>query len=172
MPIMDVNTYKDIAAKFNTEEDVRAETNRFLKNTCEAFGIKINDSGHEITSAYGGRADSIYSDVIIEYKSPKINLLSDRGFSEVIDGRNDKDRGLRHYLVNFSLEKAYNNTELFLETLKNKVGVGFNGKAFIFARFIPANTKTELFFQSKTKVFPPEVNSCQNVNLIPIAVKH
>ena len=110
--------YKELAKNFKTEEDVRAETNMYLKILCEQFGISTKDSGHEITSYFGGRADSMYSDVIIEYKSPKINLKTQKGFDEVVYGRDDKDHGLFHYLVNFSLQDSLNDNDLFVESIR------------------------------------------------------
>jgi hypothetical protein len=162
---IDISAYKERSKQFKTEEDVRVETNHFLRNNCDQFGIEINDSGHEVTSVFGGRADSIYSNVIIEYKSPAVDLSKQTGCNEVVFGRNGKDRGLRDYLVNFSLEKAHGSPDLFLDALINKVGIGFNGHNFIFVRYVRSNTKTDLFLPDKTKPFPKEINSIQPVEL-------
>jgi len=162
---MYIHEYSTRSKEFRTEEDVRAETNHFLRNACTLLGIKLRNSGHEVTSVFGGRADSIYSDVIIEYKSPNVDLCSDRGKSEVIDGRDDKDRGLRHYIVNFSLENSHNSQELFLDVLLSKIGIGFNGRTFILARYVLSDKRTILFFDGKTKSFPREININQPVEL-------
>lgn len=110
----------------------------------------------------GGRADSIYSDVIIEYKAIDIDITTGKGFKEVVYGRDDKDHGLFHYLINFSLEKAHNDSD-FLNILKDKVGVGINGKAFIFARFVDSESLTDLYDAKKTKDFPENISKTQKI---------
>ncbi|MDR1329149.1 MAG: N-6 DNA methylase [Oscillospiraceae bacterium] len=166
MQTISLDKYRSLAKKFNTEEDVRAETNHFLRESCDTFGIHLTDSGHEVTSVFGGRADSIYSDVIIEYKSPAVDLRSEKGFNEVILGRDHKDRGLMHYLINFSLEESHSDSALFIDTLTSKVGVGFNGATFVFARFIHSTQVTNLFDKAKTKSFPVGINANQPVTLV------
>jgi hypothetical protein len=161
---LNIEKYREISQQFITEEDVRAETNMFLRVSCDAFGISLRDSGHEVTSFYGGRADSMYSDVIIEYKAPGVNLNSTKGYNEVIYGRDARDHGLFHYLINFSLENAHNNNEMFLKLLKDRVGVGFNGRTFIFARFVDSAKTTLLYDEGKTKTFPDEITTAQRVD--------
>ena len=63
-----VDVYRERAARFSNEEEVRIGTNELLKELIEDFGIDHLEESHETTSIHGGRADSIYSDVIIEYK--------------------------------------------------------------------------------------------------------
>ncbi|MDD6338203.1 MAG: N-6 DNA methylase [Lentisphaeria bacterium] len=159
---MDINTsvavFKRKTLKFKTEEDVRAETNMFLRQLCEKRGIALQEasSGHEVSSIHGGRADSMYSNVIIEYKAPKIDITTSKGISEVIEGRDARDHGLKHYLINFALEdNLLCDDDLFQKSLFRKIGVGFNGKSFIFARYLPSNsTIINISLSGKTKKIP------------------
>jgi len=155
--------YKKKAQSFKNEEEVRIGTNTFLEQLSKYFGFSLRNAAHEITSAFGGRADSMYSDIIFEYKTPDL-LFNARGVKEVIDGRDNKDRGLRHYLVNFSLEECINtNNEYFYRALTDKVGIGFNGRTFVFARYIVSESATDLFSPNKTKDFPSQISNIQRV---------
>ena len=84
----------------------------------------------------GGRADSIYSNLYFEFKKPN-KFRTKKGISEALDGRDEKDRGLKHYLVNFTIDDSQNtDNDYFKDLLKNRVGVGFDGSKFIFARYL------------------------------------
>ena len=134
-----VSKFKQQTLLFRTEEDVRAETNAFLRELCKKHNIRLSESsGHEVSSVHGGRADSMYSNIIFEYKAPSVDLTKKKGIDEVIDGRDEHDHGLKHYLINFSLEEHTNsNNEIFRATQWKKIGIGFNGKSFILADIPP-----------------------------------
>jgi len=159
----DITDFRRRVRGLNTEEDVRIATSEFLTRLSGVTFSAI-DGRHEVVSAYGGRADSVYQDVIFEYKAPQL-IASPRGQAEVLEGRpGSTDRGLRHYLVNFALdEAAAGDDEGFGRLLSSKVGVGFDGTTFIFARYTPSSTPLELFDPSKTKEFPRGVCSSRNV---------
>lgn len=163
-----VNEYKEKSKSFVNEEEVRIATNELLKEIAKDYKIDFFEEGHERSSIHGGRADSIYSDIIIEYKS--LNLLSrEKGKKEALDGRDDKDRGLRHYLINFTLDEYKSNViddELFVETLINKVGIGFDGKTMIFARYIKTDEEQEIFDVKKTNKIPDTLSKKQKVKFI------
>ena len=136
------------------EEDVRSSFATVLKELSTAMGFNLQLTGHEVISAHGGSADSVYDNVIFEYKAPKkFNLQN--GINEALYGRINSvtDRGLFHYLVNFALDEASGYDDEFLALLKSKIGVGFDGYKFIFCRFIESDSEINLYFKDKTREF-------------------
>lgn len=57
-----------------SEDDIKGASNIFFNKIGEALDISIS-SHNEITSAFGGRVDSIYNNIYFEYKIPNSNLL-------------------------------------------------------------------------------------------------
>lgn len=152
-----ISKFKTNVATSNNEEDIRLHTNIFLDSIISFYKLdkKINS---EVSSIQGGRADSIYSNLIFEFKKPN-KFSSQKGVDEAIFGRDDKDRGLYSYLVNFSLEElGKGDNEYFDYILLSKVGVAFDGKTFIFFRYKASNENINLFIENKTKKFPENIN--------------
>lgn len=145
------------------EEDVRIYTNILLDNLSNYYGLN-KKTINEVSSVQGGRADSIYSDIIFEFKTPgKFN--SQRGIDEAIYGRDNKDRGLFTYLVNFSLEElGKGDASYFDYILLSKVGIAFDGNVFVFFRYKENLTETDLFIKRKTKTFPSGISSKRHLN--------
>lgn len=127
-----------------SEDDIKGASNIFFNDIGKALGISIS-SHNEITSAYGGRIDSVYNNIYFEYK--KLNLFSKPnydGIKEAVYGRDEKDRGLFHYLVNFALQESHGDIDRFLHYLTSSVGVGFDGSKFVFCRF-KLSSKTTIY---------------------------
>ncbi|SFK25725.1 N-6 DNA Methylase [Porphyromonadaceae bacterium KH3CP3RA] len=145
------------------EEDVRIYTNILLDNLSNYYGLN-KKTINEVSSVQGGRADSIYSDIIFEFKTPgKFN--SQKGIDEAIYGRNKKDRGLFTYLVNFSLEElGKGDASYFDYILLSKVGIAFDGNVFVFFRYKENLTETDLFIKRKTKTFPSGISSKRHLS--------
>jgi len=155
--------FKKSCESAKNEEDVRLATNIFLDGLTSVFELKKNISS-EVTSLQGGRADSIYSDIIFEFKTPK-KFNNQKGIDEAIYGRDEKDRGLFHYLVNFSLEQIKNSdNEYFKYILTSKIGVGFDGSKFIFCRFKNSDSEILIKHSYKTKKFPINISEKQNLD--------
>lgn len=154
--------FKNACEKAKGEEDIRVAANIFLDGLTSFFKIEKHTFS-EVTSLQGGRADSVYSNIIFEFKSPgKFN--NHKGVDEAVYGRDEKDRGIFHYLVNFSLEQIGNSdNEYFKYILTSKVGVGFDGRRFIFCRFIRSDGLLEINDELKTKEFPVQIASKQNL---------
>lgn len=146
-----IDKFKKNCKSAKTEDDVKREINIFVHGVNEHYNLDIQSS-NERTSIHGGRADSIYNDVIVELK--KLRLFKTKeGVYESLWGRDEKDHGLYHYLINFSLDNCHNDEFLFLNLLTSKVGVGFDGDKFIFCRFKKSENGTQLE-DGKTKKFP------------------
>lgn len=158
-----ITKFKDNSLSSKNEEDVRIHTNIFLDNISEFYGLNKTVSS-EVSSIQGGRADSIYSDIIFEFKKPK-KFKTQNGIDEAIFGRDDKDRGLYSYLVNFSLEElAKGDDEYFEQILLSKVGIGFDGKTFVFYRYKKSNESINLLVNKKTKKFPKRIDNKRNLS--------
>jgi methylase of polypeptide subunit release factors len=112
------------AALADKEEEIRIEVERQLAFIEREAGVKL-EGRHEFTIAQG-RADSVYTRVLIEYKNPSspASRLGPRGDSpgskKVVEQIKERFHGLRD-------EHHQPLTSLF--------GVGFDGKYFIFVRF-------------------------------------
>lgn len=147
-----VKDFKHACAKANTEDDIKRECNLFFANISKLYGIEIN-TDNEKTSMHGGRADSIYNHIIFELKKPHL-FDSSEGVNEALYGRNELDHGIKHYLVNFSLDECHNDENLFVNNLISKVGVGFDGYKFVFGRYKYSNIHNNIFDKKRTKRKP------------------
>ena len=95
-----IEQFKQQCLVASNEEEIRIASNFFISIICQQFGL--TDTVHnEISSVYGGRADSIYSNILFEYKKPN-HFRTNDGVEEALRGRKSSktDRGLFHYLIN------------------------------------------------------------------------
>lgn len=154
---------KERCSSAKNEEEIRVAGHMFISAVCSQLGLKEQIS-NEISSVFGGRADSIYSNILFEYKKPN-HFKSDDGIQEAITGRknNSTDRGLFHYLINFALEQSSNDDAQFESILLSKVGIAFDGSTFAFCRFKKSNTEINLFDKNKTKSFPKSIKRNRNL---------
>lgn len=151
-----IDSFKAKCEAAHSEDDVKREINLFVSKIGESYNLDINIS-NERTSIHGGRADSIYNDVIVELKKLRLfTKANNEGLNEAIWGRDDKDHGLYHYLINFSLDTCHNDELLFVNTLTSKIGVGFDGSQFVFCRFKKSISGRLLYDKKKTKNFPEQ----------------
>ncbi|MBO5888051.1 MAG: hypothetical protein J6Q60_08580 [Bacteroidaceae bacterium] len=147
-----ITDFKSSCLATKTEDDVKRVCNQFFKDISRLYGIKINFD-NEKTSLHGGRADSIYNHIIFELKKPHLLETKD-GVNEALYGRNASDHGIKHYLVNFSLDECHNDESIFINNLLSKIGVGFDGNSFVFGRYKKSNLENEIFEKKKTKRKP------------------
>lgn len=155
-----IEQYKNQCDIARTEDDIKGASNIFFNAIGLRLGIQI-DSHNEITSAHGGRVDSIYNNIYFEYK--KKGLFEAHGTDEAVYGRDEKDHGLFHYLVNFALEESNGDEQRFLHYLTSSVGVGFDGEKFVFCRFKESLNETILYHSYKTKRYPSTISHIQKV---------
>ena len=165
-----IEKFRKSSLSSKNEEDVRIATNIFIDGATNFYGLSKKTSS-EVSSIQGGRADSIYSDIIFEFKKPK-KFATQKGIDEALHGRDDSDRGLFNYIVNFSLEElGKGNNEHFENILLSKIGVGFDGKCFVFSRFKKSSHDLNLFIAKKTKKFPAEISKSRNLSFEVEVVK-
>jgi len=115
-----------------TEEDVRTATISFLKNLAREVGVDVKIQ-NEMVVLTGGRIDSLFDNIIFEFKKPSY-FDTPRGITEAIEGRDGKG-GLVSYMISRSLADSVDIGD-FKKYLAAKVGIGFDGKSFIFVRYV------------------------------------
>lgn len=104
---------------------------------------KISEYSSETTCLAGGRADATFQNISFELK--KYNHFStNRGIEEALYGRNNRDHGLYDYLISNSNVVQWDSKSSQCKKLFSQVGVGFDGKKFIFCRFCPGREEVHL----------------------------
>lgn len=108
----------------------------------------------------GGRTDATFQNISFEFKEFGY-FDKEKGIEEALYGRkNTKDHGLYDYIISDSSIKESDDEKEILSKLKKGIGVGFDGKSFLFARFIPSTSKQPIN-TSKVKIRLP-----QTLNLV------
>jgi len=115
-----------------TEEDVRLATYTFLRNLTKEVGVNVKMQNEKVVLT-GGRIDSLFDNIVFEFKKP-FYFKKEGGIKESINGRKEKG-GLIEYLVSIAIDES-TNLEDFLKNLSTKIGIGFDGKSFIFVRYV------------------------------------
>lgn len=139
-----INELKRKCSSALNEEEVRIATNIFLDKINDDFDVVDIVKHNEFTLLKGGRVDSVYSNILFEFKTPN-KFNSDEGKHEAIYGRDDTDRGLFHYLINSSIENNDIDDDYFRYLISTKIGVGFDGNRFIFCRFTESNDTINIY---------------------------
>jgi hypothetical protein len=137
----------------SSEEDVRIATVKFLRELASEVGVQVKILNEKAVIS-GGRIDSLFEDIIIEFKKPSY-FDSPAGITEAIEGRK-QGGGLKEYMLSKACSESAN-IEDFKKYLSMKVGIGFDGKSFIFARYV-FNISQEIDlteYRQKLKVTPP-----------------
>lgn len=91
----------------------------------------------------GGRTDATFQNIYFELKKEG-KFSSESGVMEALYGRNNKDHGLYDYILSGSGISENDDVTLLIKKLATGIGVGFDGRSFVFARFIPSTQKTIL----------------------------
>ena len=63
---------------------------------------------------------------------------------EALDGRDQSEHGLYDYIVSSAGIKKDDREETVLGKITNGIGIGFDGRQFLFARFIPCPQKNKI----------------------------
>jgi len=137
---------KDELRGVQTEEDVRLATFHFLKELTKEMGVNVKIYNEKIVLT-GGRIDSLFDNVVFEFKKPAY-FDSTSGIEEAVKGRKEKG-GLIEYISSIALDES-DSLEEFKKHLSNKIGIGFDGKSFIFCRYV-FNIDTEVDFVNYKK---------------------
>ena len=120
------------------EEDVRLGTHHFLVELTKELGINVKIYAERVVIT-GGRIDSLFDNIVFEFKEPD-RFRTDAGVQEAVQGRLHKGKrkgGLVEYIVSQAVSESRDVDDLS-KNLSTKIGIGFDGKAFVFVRFVPA----------------------------------
>lgn len=86
----------------------------------------------------GGRTDATFQNISFELKKEDY-FCNQTGVDEALYGRNNRrDHGLYDYIIANANINSADPAEIITYKLLHSIGVGFDGKRFVFARFIPA----------------------------------
>lgn len=121
---------------FNNESDVQIQFYAtIIKPILEVFAPNlVGLYDNEPRFIKGGRADAVFQNLAFEIKSyNKFETLN--GIKEALEGRNERDSGLYEYIFELAQLTANDTTDDMVKKLTSQVGIGFDGKQFLFARF-------------------------------------
>lgn len=123
-----------------SEEDVRLATFTFLKELTKEIGVHAKIQNEKVVLS-GGRIDSLFDNIVFEFKKPA-HFDSKNGANEAVEGRTGKG-GLIEYLLSIAVVES-NNLEEFKDHLSTKLGIGFDGKSFVFLRYVKTADELEI----------------------------
>ena len=95
----------------------------------------------------GGRTDATFQNISFEYKKYSY-FNTHNGIKEAIIGRGGTDHGLYDYIISNSGITSDDSDASCINKLIHGIGVGFDGKQFIFARFVPSNTPETIYIDN------------------------
>ena len=141
---------------FNNEDDVKIHFHSDLVKPIlrEVNPNKVSQYHSEATLIAGGRTDATFQNISFEFKKYDY-FRTERGIREALFGRNNTDHGLYDYIISNAGICDTDTQEDIVKKLSNGIGVGFDGKSFIFARFI-SSPKKEVINTSKVSVNIPD----------------
>lgn len=130
---------------FKNEDDIKIH---FHSDIIEPILKEFNPQmvGHyhsEHVLKYGGRTDATFQNISFEFKK-EAYFDKQSGIDEAVRGRNELDHGLYDYLISNAEIDDKDDIDLKIKKILSGIGVGFDGKQFVFARFIPSTQKKSL----------------------------
>lgn len=137
---------------FNNEADVQfqfyAEIAQPILSNMNKIGSIQYSFNNEQKFLKGGRADAVFENIAFEIK--KFAYFDNKkGIEEALYGRNKKDSGLYEYLLELAqIDLSEDDEATQIQKITHQIGIGFDGKRFIFARFATTHS-TELLAISK-----------------------
>ena len=146
---------------FNNEDDIKIHFHSdIIKPLLEELNPEMAGQYHsEDVLKAGGRTDATFQNISFEFKKERyFNKAS--GVSEAVYGRDSTDHGLHDYILSNAGIFVNDKIDTKVKKILSGIGVGFDGKQFIFARFIPSTQKNVLD-TSKVKV---NINEAVNID--------
>lgn len=151
---------KDVLREAKNEEDVRLGTYKFLMDLSRDLSINVKIYNERVVLT-GGRIDSLFDNVIFEFKKPG-HFRTDSGIEEAVKGRVYGERrkgGLVQYLLSLAINES-RNVEDLQHSLSTKIGVGFDGESFVFVRYIFSETEEIPLSELKEQI--------ENASVLPV----
>ncbi|OOF38932.1 methyltransferase [Rodentibacter rarus] len=124
---------------FNNEADVQFQFYAEIAQPILANMNKIGSIQYAINNEQkflkGGRADAVFENIAFEIK--KFAYFDNiKGIDEALYGRNEKDSGLYEYILELAqIDLLEDDETAQIQKITHQIGVGFDGKQFVFARF-------------------------------------
>ena len=142
---------------FNNEDDIKIHFHSdIVKPILKNFNPEMaNQYKSEDILLSGGRTDATFQNISFELKKDN-KFSNESGVNEALYGRDDRDHGLYDYLISNAGINGMDDSDDITRKLLNGIGVGFDGRKFIFARFIPSSKKN-ILNTSKVNI-PIELN--------------
>lgn len=137
--------YEFRSNRFRNEDDIKIH---FFSDIVEPILQKVNPTmvhqylSENVLSA-GGRTDATFQKIAFEFKKEG-RFDSNSGIQEALYGRNERDHGLYDYIISGSGIIPEDDNATIVKKLSVGIGVGFDGKQFIFARFISSPQKHKI----------------------------
>lgn len=130
---------------FKNEDDIKVRFHsEIVKPLLDELNPEMAGLYHsEDKLIVGGRTDATFQNISFEFKKEGY-FSKQSGIDEALYGRNGKDHGLYHYIIGNADINVNGKEEDIIKKLCNGIGVGFDGKQFIFARFVPCSQKNEI----------------------------
>lgn len=130
---------------FHNEDDIKIHFHSdIIKPILKCINPSLyNNYRSEQTFIAGGRSDATFQNISFEFKKESL-FKYERGINETLYGRNYKDHGLYDYILSNSGIKTNDSEVSITKKIINSIGIGFDGKNFIFARFIPSTQKNKI----------------------------
>lgn len=141
---------KELEAKFkknsfNNEDDIKIYFHSdIVKPLLEELNPNMAGQYHsENVLKAGGRTDATFQKISFEFKKEGyFNRTS--GIKEALYGRDNSDHGLHDYILSNAEIDVNDKIDVIIKKIMAGIGVGFDGKQFIFARFIPSTQKKKI----------------------------
>ena len=130
---------------FHNEDDIKIHFHSdIVKPILQEFNPKLaSQYRSEDRLLAGGRSDATFQNVLFELKKLD-HFKTQKGIDEALFGRNDADCGLYDYILSNAGIGNGDSPDEKTRKILNGMGVGFDGKHFVFARFVPSPKKNQL----------------------------
>lgn len=144
---------------FRNEDDIKIH---FHSDIVKPILKEVNPSMlHQYRSedvlCSGGRTDATFQVITFELKKEN-RFATEAGIKEALYGRDDRDHGLYDYIVSNSGIQPNDNDLTITKKLSSGIGVGFDGRQFLFARFISSPQKNEINTSKLSVEIPRPIN--------------
>lgn len=137
---------------FNNEDDIKIYFHSdIVKPLLEELNLEMAGHYHsEDVLKAGGRTDATFQNISFEFKKEGY-FDKASGIKEAVYGRDNADHGLHDYILSNAGITVNDKIDIVVKKIMSGIGVGFDGKQFIFARFIPS-TQKKMIDTSKVKI--------------------
>lgn len=148
---------KDLEIKFkkntfNNEDDIKLHFHSdIVKPLLEELNPEmVGQYYSENILKAGGRTDATFQKISFEFKREGY-FDKASGINEAVYGRDNTDHGLYDYILSNAEIIVNDKIDVIERKIMSGIGVGFDGKKFVFARFIPSPQK-QIVNTAKVKV--------------------